>query len=131
MQPSSPDHGRNLEIFRKLMADRGWWIVPIPLREKGPRIKGWREMRIGPEDFDRHFHAPCNAGIILGLPDTSGRYLIDIDLDSPEAVKKKLLTSRVSMKRARSAFSCSTLTFLAGSPARVSRKGTKSAKTVR
>jgi hypothetical protein len=47
------------------------------------------------------------------------------------AVKKKLLTSRASMKGARSTFSCSTLTFLAGSPARVSRKGTRSAKTVR
>ncbi len=87
IQPSSPDHTQNMEIFRKLLTDRDWWIVPIPFRDKGPRIKGWQEMRIGAGDFDRYFHAPCNAGIILGLQDADDRYLIDIDLDSPEAVR--------------------------------------------
>jgi P4 family phage/plasmid primase-like protien len=83
--PSGPPDA-SLATFRNL-ASRGWWLVPIPLRKKGPRIKGWREMRIGPEAFDQHFRAPCNAGIILGLRDTDGRYLMDIDLDSPEAIQ--------------------------------------------
>jgi hypothetical protein len=63
---------------------RGWSPVPIPEREKGPRIPGWPELRITEADAAQYFGRPCNVGIILG--EASGG-LVDVDLDCPEALK--------------------------------------------
>jgi RecA-family ATPase len=63
---------------------RGWAPVPIPLREKGPRIKEWQKLRITEADAPKYFSNTCNVGIILGQ--ASGG-LIDLDLDCAEAVE--------------------------------------------
>lgn len=63
---------------------RGWSVVPIPFRQKGPAIKEWQNLRLIEADLLQHFNSqPMNVGVLLGEP--SG--LIDIDLDASEAAK--------------------------------------------
>src|SRR5215211_6884115 len=63
--------------------ERGWAPVPIPARQKGPRISDWQHLRIGLEDIPRYFNNGQNVGIING--EASGG-LVTADLDCPEAV---------------------------------------------
>ena len=63
--------------------ERGWAPVPIPARQKGPRIPDWQNLRIGLEDTPRYFNNGQNVGIINGR--ASG-WLVTVDLDRPEAV---------------------------------------------
>jgi hypothetical protein len=65
----------------------GWTPVPIPLREKGPIIKGWQNLRLTASDLTRYFSASSNIGLMLG--EASGG-LVDIDLDALEAVHSSL-----------------------------------------
>jgi Protein of unknown function (DUF3987)/Bifunctional DNA primase/polymerase, N-terminal len=66
-------------------AGQGWAVVPIPFREKGPTIFGWQHLRLTAHDANKYFNGrPQNIGVLLGA--ASGG-LVDIDLDSPEAVK--------------------------------------------
>jgi predicted P-loop ATPase len=63
-------------------AERGYFVVPIPFREKKPLIEGWPTLRLKPEDLPKHFGAVAqNIGLLLGEP----YGITDIDLDSPEA----------------------------------------------
>jgi hypothetical protein len=63
---------------------RGWSPIPIPYREKGPKITGWQALRINAETAAHHFNgAPQNVGVLMG-PLSQG--LVDVDLDSAEAV---------------------------------------------
>jgi hypothetical protein len=57
--------------------------VPIPARQKAPRIRAWQHLRITEAEAATYFTGECNIGIILGKP--SGG-LIDIDLDCHEAI---------------------------------------------
>lgn len=60
-------------------------MIPIPHGEKGPRIPGWQNLRLTEGDLPRYFNGqPMNFGMLLGKP--SG-YLVDVDLDCPEAVE--------------------------------------------
>jgi len=61
----------------------GWRPIPVPLREKGPRLKNWQRLRAEEADVARLFKNGQNVGLLLGEP--SGG-LVDVDLDSPEAV---------------------------------------------
>src|SRR5215213_3275900 len=63
--------------------ERGWAPVPIPARQKGPRISDWQRLRIALEDVPRYFNNGQNVGIITGK--ASG-WLVTADLDCPEAV---------------------------------------------
>jgi putative DNA primase/helicase len=63
--------------------DRGWSPIPIPPREKGPRLKEWQKLQLSAEEVPRYFSKDSNVGVLLGTP--SGG-LVDIDLDSPEAL---------------------------------------------
>jgi hypothetical protein len=59
----------------------GWSPIPVPYREKGPKIAGWQELRITAGTAPKFFNGKKqNIGVIL----TGG--LVDVDLDSPEAV---------------------------------------------
>src|SRR5215472_2793793 len=58
---------------------RGWALVPIPARAKGPVLKGWQVRTFAAADFPKG----GNIGVILGP--RSGE-LVDIDLDCPEAL---------------------------------------------
>ncbi len=61
----------------------GWRVVPIPAGEKGPRRKNWQKLRIDNADLARYFDEDGNIGVLLGEPSDG---LVDVDLDSPEAV---------------------------------------------
>ena len=66
---------------------RGWSPVPIPKGSKAPVLKRWETLRPGLADVRRLFAggepAAGNVGIHLGV--ASGG-LLDVDLDSPEAL---------------------------------------------
>jgi hypothetical protein len=62
---------------------RGFLPVPVPFRQKGPIVGGWKKLRLRVEDLPLYFNSqPQNIGIILG--DESGT--ADIDCDCMEAV---------------------------------------------
>jgi putative DNA primase/helicase len=63
--------------------ERGWAPVPIPARQKGPRISGWQRLRLTAEDIPRYFTNGQNIGLING--EASGG-LVTVDLDCPEAI---------------------------------------------
>jgi len=64
---------------------RGFRVVPVPSRKKGPIHDGWQNLRLGFDDLHHHFNgSPGNLGILLGEP--SGD-LVDVDLDCPEAIE--------------------------------------------
>lgn len=61
----------------------GAWPIPIPDREKGPKIDGWPDLRL--EALPEHFNCNGtrqNVGCLLGEP----YGLTDLDLDCPEAI---------------------------------------------
>lgn len=62
----------------------GWAAIPVPYREKGPVIEGWKELRITTETAPQYFNGvPQNVGVVLG---EASRGLTDIDIDCPEAL---------------------------------------------
>ncbi|MFL5341871.1 MAG: DNA polymerase, partial [Gemmataceae bacterium] len=69
----------------RIYIDRGMAPIPLPNRSKDPGIKGWQELRLTANDLDQQFPAGAirNIGNLLGTP--SGG-LVDVDLDSPEAI---------------------------------------------
>src|SRR5262249_11716179 len=70
---------RALDYFRK-----GFCPIPIPKGEKGPKVKGWKELRYTEADLPMVFgEGAVNIGLLLGEP--SG-WLTDVDLDCAEAV---------------------------------------------
>jgi len=63
---------------------RGWSPVPIPHRAKAPVLEAWGRLRLNDDTASGHFNgAPKNIGVILG---NASNGLVDIDLDSPEAL---------------------------------------------
>jgi hypothetical protein len=83
---------------------RGWLPLPIPSRQKGPRIPGWTSFRTTEEEISGHFSDDGNVGIILGS--ASGQ-LVDVDIDVLEALaladrflpKTDVIFGRVSKPR--------------------------------
>ena len=72
------DHARDLLA-------RGLCPIPVPFMEKGPRLKGWQNLRLTPDELPHHFNgSPSNIGVLLGEP--SG-WIVDIDLDHPRAME--------------------------------------------
>lgn len=62
---------------------RGWCVVPIPAKEKAPRLKGWQKLQIKESEIPEYFEEGCNIGILLGAP---SKGLIDVDLDCDEVI---------------------------------------------
>jgi hypothetical protein len=64
-------------------AERGYYPIPVPHREKGCREDAWQNLRLRDEaDLENYFaKSPLNIGVLLG-PDGAA----DIDLDSLEAI---------------------------------------------
>jgi hypothetical protein len=62
----------------------GWDLKCIPAGEKGPRDKGWPDLKPTAAELDRHISRGGNIGVRLGA--SSGR-LVDADLDCPEALR--------------------------------------------
>lgn len=66
---------------------RGFRVVPVPPRKKGPVHDGWQNLRLGFDDLPQYFNGTFgagNLGVLLGEP--SGD-LVDVDLDCPEAIE--------------------------------------------
>lgn len=64
--------------------ERGWQPIPIPHRQKGPKVTGWQNFKCGVDELSQHFNGkPQNIGVLLGEP--SGK-LLDVDLDCPQAL---------------------------------------------
>ncbi len=76
------DENRVLYYARKYM-HWGWSVVPIPRKQKAPRIQNWPNLRLTETDLPQYFHGDANIGVLLG--DRSGG-LIDVDMDSPQAL---------------------------------------------
>lgn len=66
---------------------RGWWVIPIPTRKKSPLIRGWPALRLKLEDAHTAIPDGFNAGVLLGVPCANGLYLVDVDLDSLDAIE--------------------------------------------
>lgn len=65
--------------------DLGWSVVPVPFRSKFPTIKAWQGLEITKADIPKYFDGrPQNIGVLLGEKSAG---LVDIDLDSTEAVR--------------------------------------------
>jgi putative DNA primase/helicase len=63
---------------------RGWSPIPIPFREKRCVEDNWPALRVSEADVPRYFaNNPQNVGVLLGSP---SQWLVDVDLDCPEAV---------------------------------------------
>lgn len=63
--------------------ERGLLPIPIPFREKAPKITDWPGLRVTEAELPKYFNgAPSNIGLILG--DDFGT--TDIDLDCLEAI---------------------------------------------
>jgi len=63
---------------------RGYFVVPVPFRQKRPEVSGWPNLRLKPEDLPNHFSsAPQNIGLLLGEP----YGISDVDLDCREALR--------------------------------------------
>lgn len=62
---------------------RGYMPIPVPYGRKGPTNVGWQHSRFGYFELQNHFNGRGNIGVLLGEP--SG-WLIDVDLDCPEAL---------------------------------------------
>src|SRR5262245_55463303 len=60
---------------------RGWRVVPVPYKAKGPMLRGWPDLHLTVEDLPKHFNGqPTNIGVITGPP-------VDLDIDAMEAVR--------------------------------------------
>jgi hypothetical protein len=63
---------------------RGFFVVPIPHGQKGPRRPKWQDLRLSQDQIDKEFALEDNVGVLLGEP--SG-WIVDVDLDCEEAVR--------------------------------------------
>jgi hypothetical protein len=70
--------------YARRYIERGFAPVPIPAREKGPRIQDWPNLRLTEDSLPLYFKDGCNVGVILGR--ASGG-LTDLDLDCAEAIE--------------------------------------------
>ena len=62
---------------------QGFAPIPVPSGSKAPRISKWQDLRLTEAEIPNYFTNGANVGLILGEA-SSG--LVDVDLDSPEAV---------------------------------------------
>ena len=58
--------------YARKYARRGWFVVPVPAKEKAPQRKGWQKLRLKKSDLADYF--------------SEGRNLADTDLDCDEAI---------------------------------------------
>ena len=74
-----------VEEAARIYTRNGLGVIPVPYKEKGPRLNDWPNLRIEEEDIPTFFNGePLNIGVLLGEPSNG---LTDIDLDCIEAVK--------------------------------------------
>jgi hypothetical protein len=74
----------NLLASARAYIEAGYRVVPVPTGQKGPRTRGWQQLRIDRDQVGEHFRPGMNIGLLLGEP--SG-WLVDVDLDCEEAIE--------------------------------------------
>ena len=91
---------QNLEAARAYMR-RSCMPIPVEFRGKRPIGKRWSAQRLKEDELDRHFgRNRRDVGILLGEP--SG-WLVDVDLDCPEALVLADALLRARLQAAASA----------------------------
>ena len=78
--PRFNDTGRAAERYLRA----GLAVIPLPTGQKNPNRGGWQTERWTVEDIPQGWSNGQNIGVLTGEP--SG-WLVDVDLDCPEAVK--------------------------------------------
>ena len=63
--------------------DLGWKVFPLAQGQKRPKQSGYQKLEIAHENVEEHFGHGENVAVFLGPVSNN---LVDIDLDSPEAV---------------------------------------------
>ncbi|WP_053058164.1 phage/plasmid primase, P4 family [Rubrobacter aplysinae] len=79
MQVKGPEN--SIRAAARYVGD-GYCVVPVPSGEKNPGRPGWQSLRISEEEVPSYFNNGQNIGVHTGEP--SG-WLVDVDLDTPEA----------------------------------------------
>jgi hypothetical protein len=78
-----PDASAPILLWATAWRDRGFYVVPIPYKQKGPIGQGWNNLRLKAEDLPQHFNGDKqNIGALMGEPHGLG----DVDLDCQEAL---------------------------------------------
>jgi hypothetical protein len=63
---------------------KGFRAIPIPLGEKAPKIEKWGKLRLDEQQLRDVFGPrPSNIGLLTG---EASDWLVDVDLDCPEAI---------------------------------------------
>lgn len=62
---------------------RGFRVLPVGLREKGCKVKGWPNLWITEEQIPQYFGSPSNVGVLTG---PGANDLGDVDVDCSEAL---------------------------------------------
>jgi hypothetical protein len=71
------------QAYARRYIERGYAPIPVPVGSKNPNRPGWDRERYTLEDIPRCWNNGQNIGLLTGEP--SG-WLVDIDLDVPEAI---------------------------------------------
>ncbi|MBS0190539.1 MAG: bifunctional DNA primase/polymerase [Planctomycetes bacterium] len=77
-------HNHNLLDAARWYLSLGYQPIPLPAGEKAPKLRGWTKLRLAEPDLPAYFNGIGNIGLLLGEP--SG-WLVDVDLDCPEAIE--------------------------------------------
>src|SRR5437588_9150904 len=81
-RPFAPINSASPLEAAKCYVEQGFRPVPIPYREKKPKLNAWPQLNLKGEELPKHFNSQHqNIGIILGDTGTC-----DVDCDTPEAV---------------------------------------------
>jgi putative DNA primase/helicase len=78
-----PGGDTNAERAREYI-ENGWQCIPIPRGEKNPNRRGWQNERIEAEDVAKHWTNGQNIGVLTG---EKSDWIVDVDLDQPEALR--------------------------------------------
>jgi hypothetical protein len=74
---------RHVAKYGGKYASRGWRLVPVPRKQKAPRLTGSQKLRLDEADIAEYFTEDLNIGVLLGKP---SKNLLDVDLDCSEAI---------------------------------------------
>lgn len=71
------------QAYARRYIELGYTPIPVPPREKNPNRRGWQDERWTTEDVPHCWSNGQGIGLLTGEP--SG-WLVDVDLDVPEAI---------------------------------------------
>src|ERR1700687_1523370 len=76
---------KSIHVIETAKKYTGWGcsVIPVPPKQKGPRLENWQNLRLHKTEIAEYFDDQNNIGILLGEP-SNGR--IDVDLDCPQAI---------------------------------------------